>query len=778
LAGVNHKKIKQLIAQKRKTINDRQFFKSRILAGHFEDMAVAQTRRYGYNRKIKVRIVWEPKNGSLACTQNEFIWINAGHPFVTKKKGRQERYDMVCGLFAHELGHVLYTDFLASQNHVNYVLTDRWYPESPFLKTRDERMNETDIWDYAKSDPKHKAALLELTHNLNNILEDGYVDSKVMNRYPGVLGQNLRFLSETQFELDPTLTEKIEREDEPGGHIWLTITSLILSYVLWGEMKYGDEPHSDERVQTVFALIPELDTAITDSSAKERWNITNIILIRCWKYVKDFLEYCEELSETATVSGGSASAGDIVSQLMSALAGTSAEGEGTSIPVTEAAGASSSPAAAGKRAKTKQLAATASNPSESEDENDDESESGANAAGENKSEDEKEEKSGSGDSAADENESEDAGSGSSQEAKGFDDGSASGSPHQNVSSEEQGRIPLEETDKLSEPTSGEFERDDEYTGTGYTGSASDIERLLENMAENAVNSQLEKERTAELNELANSVSYGNIHSGVNMVVHRMAEVSDGHKEKFDEISAELIHISKLLQKSITQQLQDKRRGGKQTSLLMGRRLDAHALPRNDGRVFYKNSLPNEVPELALALLNDESTSMCSCDRVTYARASAIILYDFCRALGIPIMVYGHSTGHNCVDLYSYAEFDAIDRDDRYRMMDISGRGSNRDGAALRYVAEQLLKRAEDIKILMLISDGQPADFGYSGTAAEEDLRGIKQEYAKKGIIFVAAAIGNDKANIQRIYGDSFLDITDLTKLPIQLANVVKRHIRV
>ena len=60
----------------------------------------------------------------------------------------------------------------------------------------------------------------------------------------------------------------------------------------------------------------------------------------------------------------------------------------------------------------------------------------------------------------------------------------------------------------------------------------------------------------------------------------------------------------------------------------------------------------------------------------------------------------------------------------------------------------------------------------------EDLRGIKQEYQRKGILFVAAAIGSDKENIERIYGDSFLDITDLNQLPTKLTNVVKRHIRV
>ena len=43
---------------------------------------------------------------------------------------------------------------------------------------------------------------------------------------------------------------------------------------------------------------------------------------------------------------------------------------------------------------------------------------------------------------------------------------------------------------------------------------------------------------------------------------------------------------------------------------------------------------------------------------------------------------------------------------------------------------------------------------------------------------MAAAIGDDKENIERIYGDSFLDITDLNQLPVKLTQVVKRFLRV
>ena len=39
-------------------------------------------------------------------------------------------------------------------------------------------------------------------------------------------------------------------------------------------------------------------------------------------------------------------------------------------------------------------------------------------------------------------------------------------------------------------------------------------------------------------------------------------------------------------------------------------------------------------------------------------------------------------------------------------------------------------------------------------------------------------LSNKRVKVSSKYGDSFLDITDLNKLPVTLANMVKRHIRV
>ncbi len=461
----------------------------------------------------------------------------------------------------------------------------------------------------------------------------------------------------------------------------------------------------------------------------------NDILIRCWEQIRDYLEALKRRQQDS----GSGDGGSIFSQLekeLSVLIGGSTRGEGSTVPVSEMVEDLSLPQPA-KREKTRTLAKES-------------------PLGEG---DTSEEKLSTGDASVGEN-------------------SSISSEKQEITSDEAGRLPLVETDRVSEPLGGGVEVNREYTPELSGTVEAEMERILDTMAEKTVLQELEQDRLQELNREAQSLSYGNIHKGVSIRINRITEVPPEMIAQYDAIAGPLLNISKQLQKSLLQQLKDRQRGGKQTGLLMGHRLDAHALYRRDGKVFTKDSLPSQPPEMAVGLLLDESGSMSSCDRATYARASAIILYDFCQALHIPVMVYGHSTGKNGVELYSYSEFDTIDREDKYRLVDISSRIENRDGAALRFVAERLSKRSEELKLLILVSDGQPADSGYYGTAAEEDLRGIRQEYRRKGLLFVAAAIGDDKENIERIYGDSFLDITDLNQLPVKLTQVVKRFLRV
>lgn len=348
---------------------------------------------------------------------------------------------------------------------------------------------------------------------------------------------------------------------------------------------------------------------------------------------------------------------------------------------------------------------------------------------------------------------------------------------QKVIDEEGGRIELEKTDEIGEDGDGGITRINDYAGAGYLSQAlADMERVMSILAEDTAYAEYEQELSEELQDEADRIRYGNAHRGVHVNVNRMCYVHPGYMEAYQKAAPPLLLISKRLQKQIMQILKDFREGGKLDNLPMGKRLTIRNAYRNDGRIFYKLKLPNDRVDIAVAVLNDESGSMSCSNRITYARSASIILHDFCRGLGIPVAIYGHTEIHD-VELYAYAEFDSIDNKDQYRLMDMSARSGNRDGAALRYVAERLMTRPEAIKLLIIISDGQPAAEDYYGTEAEADLRGIKKEYSAKGIRIFAAAIGDDKPNIQRIYGDGFLDISNLEKLPVNLGKLIIQQIK-
>lgn len=145
------------------------------------------------------------------------------------------------------------------------------------------------------------------------------------------------------------------------------------------------------------------------------------------------------------------------------------------------------------------------------------------------------------------------------------------------------------------------------------------------------------------------------------------------------------------------------------------------------------------------------------------------MYDFLQVaeiLKFPVGIIGHkaetvyfndSTSRKeyaDVILNVYADF-SEDNKDKYRLTSMTPYGCNRDGYAIKFACERLLKRNEENKVCIILTDGKPNAKGYSGIQAKEDCQMLYQKYKAKGIMVVVAAIGNDKQEIKEIYGDSF-----------------------
>lgn len=174
---------------------------------------------------------------------------------------------------------------------------------------------------------------------------------------------------------------------------------------------------------------------------------------------------------------------------------------------------------------------------------------------------------------------------------------------------------------------------------------------------------------------------------------------------------------------------------------------------------------------------DESGSMADQDRVTYARAAGIIIYDFCKAMDVPILIMGHTDDSN-VQIYAYTDFDSMDKMDRYRLMESVSQIRESGWCSPAVCCGAFIKTTRGKEA---VAAGIRRTAGryrrLSGFGAGNRLRGIKKEYTNKGILFVASCNRGDKENIERIYGDAFLEISDLTKLPFLLVKKIEKELK-
>lgn len=154
---------------------------------------------------------------------------------------------------------------------------------------------------------------------------------------------------------------------------------------------------------------------------------------------------------------------------------------------------------------------------------------------------------------------------------------------QQVVDYETARLALEKTDSFEEGDGGSVALDPGLCRHRLClQRPPDVVRILNQTAEDKAYRLLDEELADELQAESDKIRYGNAHKGVDVTIHRMSVVPQELITQYQQVASPLLLLSKRLQKEVLAILKEKREGGKQTGLLMGRRLDARAVVRDDG----------------------------------------------------------------------------------------------------------------------------------------------------------------------------------------------------
>lgn len=206
---VSHKELKRKINQEQLKITDRELFSSRAFSGFLTDMAEAATKRY--KRKIKVHVFYdESENAKTAYTDNEIISINAGNEITRSFPTKVLRSDSLIGMNAHEIGHILFTDFPMMAHYCQEMNRGRMYPAVPSFPEWEEKAKEVQEF-LENADELTRQAMTTVSQFLFNVLEDGYIEVRMCDAFPGKYATGIRLNNIRISEMAQSIIEQLKK---------------------------------------------------------------------------------------------------------------------------------------------------------------------------------------------------------------------------------------------------------------------------------------------------------------------------------------------------------------------------------------------------------------------------------------------------------------------------------------------------------------------------------------------------------------------------------------
>lgn len=195
------------------------------------------------------------------------------------------------------------------------------------------------------------------------------------------------------------------------------------------------------------------------------------------------------------------------------------------------------------------------------------------------------------------------------------------------------------------------------------------------------------------------------------------------------------------------------------------------------RITMRNVLKNR--DLAVVVLLDlsESTNeaMQGSDKTVLqlTREAATLVSTAIEGIGDPFAVHGFaSDGRHDVQYYRFKDFNQhFDDEAKSRLAGMKGGLSTRMGAALRHAGNHLLRQNEKRKLVLLVTDGEPADIDERDPQhLRHDTKKAVEELYSTGVLTYCLTLDpNADDYVKRIFGaNNYTVIDHVDRLPEQL----------
>ena len=206
----------------------------------------------------------------------------------------------------------------------------------------------------------------------------------------------------------------------------------------------------------------------------------------------------------------------------------------------------------------------------------------------------------------------------------------------------------------------------------------------------------------------------------------------------------------------------------------------------DTRITMRNVINQR--DLAVVILLDLSESTNETMRgsektvLELTREASALVAAAINGIGDPFAIHGFaSDGRHDVQYYRFKDFEQrMDDDVKSRLAGMKGGLSTRMGAAMRHAGHHLLQRGEQHKLLLIVTDGEPADIDERDPQyLRMDAKKATQELQQVGINSYCLTLDPQADRyVERIFGANNYTIVDNVerlpeKLPALFASLTK-----
>lgn len=753
------KVLRRLLNEAKDKMTDEVFFTTKVMRQHFEGIIEGVCKTF--KRHIKIQIINE--GSSVAFTNGNMITVNLNNDWIKNQPTRLDKYYIIVGIILHECGHILYTDFKLMEKCFDALEHNRLFPIIDYSETLAECFDEN-----------MGRRFLKVYQTLDNCVEDGHIEKRVIRHVPGygecLLKVRKLHLADAGIKTYERLLQEAEKTGSDIDRIGCVI-KLVLIYAKFGVDNVGDV--SDDLTKLFYRMTSHIDAAVNTNNAASRKKEVNIIFDMLIDFISDEIERLKE-KEKEEEKPKEEEEPEKSSEDEDEEKDDAEESEESTSEEDDTSETDDDSSEGGEESGTDEEIDDSDSPSISEEgtgsEEDDDSEDESTAS-----------------------KAEESGSGMSKEEKEKtleEVLSSLGDICDDMSDK------TDHSDTMTSPVSDEDE-DLESEGTTPDEGADfdptneegpeewDLSYLEDCAAEEEIAIATKKNIVKEMTRNADDTRKGRTDKFPS--IQKYVEPDDEAIGMFDREHEELDRIARRVKKNLDKVIKERQKGDRLNGLYTGKQLDAAHTYRKDKRIFANKVLPEDIPDMEVCVLVDCSGSMCCGSRMDQSRKCAYITWKFCQFMEIPCSVYGHTTDaypEKHVVMTCVAHPDNLDKDDEKRIFMLRPEYDNRDGWAVNFCAEALSKSSATSKMLLIISDGLPAAVGYGDVLGKRDCQEVVKRYKKKGISVITAGIDDCASDIKSLYVDGiapkdaakFLDYSDMTQLPKAFATLIKKEL--